>query len=924
MSYLKRNFKFQFKKEIEVLNGEEFEIFCKHFMEFVLGETIEHKGQNLLAKPVKNTVDFSNLSYKISGQAGTEKGYFDEFSKPKSDLKKALDQNPNVEEIWLISNQYAVTSRLPILQREITDLSLPCQVEIFDSERIAEELMRGAYRLDLKSDLFTRLPVSKNLLSIFPNNVFLPSNEENYISRIDEEEGVKLLLQKRTHIQIYGLSGSGKTQLTISVANSIKSEYETTIWLDSAFSGNKTINFEAVQLERYEKPINLATILETYKILLIIDNQNSSVESIVTEFMNLNKKGSKLIFTSLRQSLPPEDVFLVSGVSEKVAEEILRSNGELPDEEIRKNIYKHTGKSPLLLQIICKTVSRNIYSWEKIDQLLNELGEVIDDNRSIKVSQRLIGEYVDVYNKELSFIKLVNNTKINRLFAKELIGQIGIDNLINIALVESDDTRYLTIHHIILDSIDTVFLAFDFDHYFGKKVHDFLWRNKDIKGIDYYNVLYQHRDMLDAIFVNSKNEDLRRLIIYSILQATNIRDKIEMDKLFALAGEFDESKANIFDYLILIEKMEYEFSALPYEGDFRVVFAEKCVVRLTKFEQAISDSEILLIIYHHSAKFMSKCDKVPDAIRYYQRILDQKPSDPFVLLQLMRIYQKLENNEHERRIISQIFGLEEVPLSILLATYEHISSIRYSDLHEEYIDSKIEKFTEIITSSINGDYDHPYRILGGLAKHLLYNCPTYFAVIVQSLPIPAKLEKNKELSINYAKILSAYYILLKSQNEENERGIIEEERNRIFYIAEKCYLEAIKNDFDKKAYIELLIEAQTFDKALEIWETMYKKDGIYNLQLKCKILRGMKRYDESLVAINTTIEKALEEKVHSSHMAAFYHDKAETLLHMNNLECIDMLEIAIDKQDSEITKKWWSDKLGEWQKKFGITPEDLS
>ena len=88
MSFLKRVFAKKIVDDLVVLNGTEFEQFCKPIFELIVSDIAIHKGSNLYAKPISRTVDFSSNNFEIVGQCGTDNNYFDVFGKEYDELIK--------------------------------------------------------------------------------------------------------------------------------------------------------------------------------------------------------------------------------------------------------------------------------------------------------------------------------------------------------------------------------------------------------------------------------------------------------------------------------------------------------------------------------------------------------------------------------------------------------------------------------------------------------------------------------------------------------------------------------------------------------------------------------------------------------------------------------------------------------------------
>ena len=104
-------------------------------------------------------------------------------------------------------------------------------VELYDAQRIGEVLYHNIFRTTQIERILRFLPVAKRYYLIMPqtNNVPLPS--PNYVNRPEENEVYNLLEEKQI-VQVYGLSGIGKSQLVMSIVGKHGENYDTVLWFD--------------------------------------------------------------------------------------------------------------------------------------------------------------------------------------------------------------------------------------------------------------------------------------------------------------------------------------------------------------------------------------------------------------------------------------------------------------------------------------------------------------------------------------------------------------------------------------------------------------------------------------------------------------------------------------------------------------------
>ncbi|OFX27296.1 MAG: hypothetical protein A2033_01305 [Bacteroidetes bacterium GWA2_31_9] len=915
MNLLERSFKVKVTEDLKILNGEEFEIFTRYILELILNEKVIHKGQNLYAKPVGYTADFANTEYKIIGQSGTDEGYFDDFSKPTKDIKSAIKNHATAEEVYLFSNRYAGTARLGDLKTHAKDNGVTQKILPYDSERIAEVILDKILASHIVDEIFKYLPTSYELFKILPKTSLLPAHKDTYYERIEENNIIEKLNHKSI-IQAYGLSGIGKTEITLGIAQKVSPQYETVLWIDGDSIQNSKINFNAIKISKFDKLINLATILETYKVLLIFDNINADTFEIQEAFVRHNKKDSKCLISSLTKSLDEEYTFQLNEVSDDIAKKILfGGNIEVQEEDCAK-IITYTGKHPLILKIIHSAVKNNILNWESLILELEDVNQLTDKGKNQTISNRIIGKIRQANEKELSILNYINNRIISKSILNKLIGNIGVEKLLANSIIGKDNSKYYSIHQIILDSIKTEVTNTQWLNEFYTKIKSYLIEHNEIKDIGFYCFIFNHKDLLFSIFDKASDIEFKRIIIYSIIQSTDIKNSSQIDSLVEKAQMLIEENKSYYENLLSIELGEIKLLKIDKKKDKEKyeLEAKNEIDSLNKLLASLNDKAHKSTILHHIGKLYFKIGEDAIALGKFEEVLELKPNDTFALLQIARISSNAKNDKRVKEITAYIFSLSECPLSILLSFYELISNNNYSGLKSTHIDKQIDLFTAKIIEAIDSRYDQPYNILGKISSHLSYNFPEYFETIVNNLPTPSNIDFNENLRFNFAITLVSYYKYLK-YNGGKEKN--ESKMEKTLSLAKINFeLSDLDTDFKKATYVDLLIEAMEFDLALEK-ALEFEDENEFNFQKLSKIYRG--QGDNSKAIEN--IDKAIQFHKNSgkntlAYIAAFLNDKAEAENGDNNIVCLTTLKEAIEKQPTQKTKDQWTIKLDKWTEKF--------
>jgi len=905
MSLLKRNFKVKVKDDLLILNGEEFERFSKLILELILNEKIVHKGHNLYAKPVGYTADFADGEYEIIGQAGTDQDYFDDFEKPIKDIKSAIKNHESAKKIYLFSNRYAGTSRLGDLKVKTNVEFSDRKVIPYDCERIADEILEKIIASHIIDDIFYFLPSAYELYRMLPGTNSVPAHKDQYYTRNDEIKIIKQLAAKSV-VQIYGLSGIGKSEITIEIARRIAKNFETVIWVDGDAIQNMQIDFNAIKISKFDKLFNLAATLESYKVLVVFDNINYNINDLVSRFELHNKNESQCLISSLSKMVDSEMAYPLLEISSSIAGKIISGEDPSIDRESTTDILKYTGKHPLILKIIRVAIKNKMLSWTELIEELKDLNLAYDNERNQTIAGRILGRIKHTIERELAALKYINNRLVSKSLLDKVIGKFGVDKLKNNTIIASDDAKYYNVHQIILDSIKTEITNAQWEHDFEYRIKTYLMLHNETKDISFYNVVFNHDNLISRILSETNDTDLKRIIVYSMIQSIDIKNPKKTEELVKLAIQLINNGNTYYETLLSIELGEIKLWGInkKVEKDRYLLEANQEITTLSSKLNDSLDSNYRATILHHIGKLQLKLGNRDEAMKMFEEVLVLKPKDPFALLQVARIVDKDEEKLTE--IVEYVFSLKDCPLSILLSFYELIV-YNNQNLRKKYIDDDISVFTSKIIEAVDSSYDQPYSIIAKLSRDLSYNQPEYFAAIIDSLPTPSNLDYNEELRFNYGLILSSYYKYgdLDAEPDKMKKALL---------LAKSIFSNTpLEGDYKKGVYVDVLIADRAFDLAFEQLEKFKDRNEFYFQKLS-KTYRGMGLYPDAVSTAQMAIDyHKNKNQINYGYFSAFFNDKAEAEHAENGRNGLTTLKEAIQLQPNNKTKKEWAQKLIEWE-----------
>lgn len=912
MNLIERNFINRFCEELEKINGTEFEYLCSPVMSLIVKELVHHKGHNLCAKPVGYTADFLTTEFTVIGQCGTDPDYFEDQTKPIHDIERAMALHGQCTEINLFANRRSTGGQLTNLDKEIKSKNLTIVVHTYDAEKIASVVLSNIQSTAQVEAIMEYLPTTKQYLDILPASNQLPSLKTDYVVRSDDESLIKQIIQKQNYVQIFGVSGIGKSDLSISIAQSLKDQFDTILWLDGQDLINAKFDLQSIALSKFGSNINLNFVLSQHHILLIVDNLNENVDSFVQGFQNANRNKSLCIVTSLQKNLPEETSYNLSYLTDELSKQVLLSGSNIPTEEQIANIISLVKGYPLLLTILKSSVEVGDFSWHEI---ITEIQNVvsIEDERNQKISERVIGRFLPAMRYDLSWLGELDNIRVSRNFLDFVIGKMeGVRSLAKRSLITIRDGYYYNVHQLIIDAVKDIVPMEDDLTKRVNALSTYLNRYNETKSLEYYIFMLNHTSFLNKIYKQPGIEaEVKKRILYGFMQSHDYYQDPTwvLEQVIALAIK---PKENYYDLLLFIEKSEIELHQ-TVKKEYHTK-SMQIVADLQSFLPSAHDT----VIYHHVGKMYAKTQQFDLAKENFEKILATDPDADYCLLQMARMQIKSGEFDTARKTISQVLdkeiNLKEQSLSVLLSMYDLLANREFADLRKKYIDERADFFLSTMLYAIDKNFDQPYRLLEKLSGHLSYKCTDVYETLCQAIPFPAKLDSNKPLRLAYATIQADYYKLLKYAPGDGK----DLKMKQAFELAEKYYLSIdFDNDINRKKLQDLYITGEQADKALDQLKEFDDPNAHFVQQNICKAYRLLQKYPESLQAIEIALQN--DEELKPFHKAAFLNDKAMTLFDMQDPSCISVLEEAIKLQSDSKTQKTWDQKRGTWKTHFGIT-----
>ena len=895
--------------DLDKLNGAEFENLCCPLMKILTGHEYELKGHSLELKAVRGSVDFvQDEDFKTIGQCGTDSNYFTS-EKPVNDIDSSKVNSPDFKTIYLFCNRRAKGDDFQAtkkkIEKKLSTIGKGYHYKLFDGQRIARKIYANIYQTREIEKILTYLPNARATYYLLPQSNHLPLMSEDYKPRPEEEE-VEKQLEQVDFVQVYGLSGIGKSQLSLAVANNINGKFETIFWFD----GDKTDvrDLRNVSIRRMGEEINLATALEKYRTLVLVDNLNENVEDLFKNFSHYNKKQSKCIVTSLQKNVANQNCYNLAFVSDEISREILLDGDILPTEAQISQLLKKIPGYPLLLELAKKAVDNEEMTWDEVIEEGN-LSEITDPNRNELFAQRILGRYVDNLRSQFNLLLFLGNTTVCKQFLRDF-NRLRYNDLITFSIIQEAEETYCKVHQVVLSAVRSLIDGSYNEDEVKDYLSDYLMKHTEKRDAGLYTLMACHQQKLCVFGSTLPPIDLLRhyltlAYLYTVDTYTNSDGYLA--QINALKLDVENQKV---DVRLLIERIEIEQNQVKKQfGESSPELRKKVEsdIKLAKRLQLKAEEDKALI-NHHIGKWLSYSGDMTGAESYLLEALCLDPKSYHSMLRLAKNYKVLEQYDKAKEQIDHILELAkegDVPLSIQLSAYDMISPYEYKDLKKKHIFDQLDVFTKAIYASLSENYSHTFILLAKYAEHLSYNYPEMFQTLCARLPLPLHIEDDERLRKDYGTIKAAQYLYGNYSDEYEEK---------LFGIAED-YLTRVSRgkkdgDYIRKTLIKLYLKAEKPKKALPLADEMTDKENLFNQQTLCKVYYGNEDYPKALEYIEKAI--AQENTKQPEYCAALRHDKARCLYKLGDTNAKEVLVEAIKLQPNPKIKKEWEEELNNW------------
>ncbi|ELC8349352.1 hypothetical protein QYB82_000144 [Clostridium perfringens] len=750
----------------------------------------------------------------------------------------------------------------------------------------------------------------------------IPKVNNEYVERVELEKELVDKINRYNILQVYGMSGIGKTELVKKGIKYLANNYDKIYWLSCNLDSN--IELDNIHTISGAK-INILDKIKSSKVLIVLDNIKNDIKRLATIFNENNYNYSKLILISQEKSLEKSiEKLQVSFMKKEEVNEIFS------EEEFQQpSFLKLIGEieyHPMMLQILKQYLldednGVNAEDFKGISDLV-ELQDS-DISQSSRICNKIINDYYIKEKEVCLLLANLNSNLIEETFLKKLIVP-KIGELTRRAFLEYNDNYYY-LHDIVLNSIKTISSNEECKIVFKEKQIEYFEAQLEQREISFYRFVAYNNKYMIWLYEHTDSTYLKILIYnFYMMFFNNKNSSIHIENIKKLLENIEIRK--YYEIKLYIEMLECIIQDREYEPS-RSEKLENSIMELKKLLGKVDDTNCSYLIKHHIGKLYNWNRKYDESIPIFLEIIKNKPDEYTTYLQLLRAYrQKLINEKLEKSdkdiIMNKILNLlkqmdiEKMPVAIYL---EVLKSIKNRPLNnkknlELCLFNHFNHFKAIaFLYSKNTIFEHIYLIMGELSATISYNQQEFFKEWFKTVEHPNLEDCSGEILLSVIKIFCAEVKRRKYAGEESselvKQIIVWWNKYSNDFMGDKV------NVFDYKYIIEFYINIENFEMAEQALQKIYDEDNEWHLKYISEISKGKKQLMEALNYINKGIE-IYKCKGDKYYISAFLNIKAEILYSQKNKMCVDILNEAIADCRNEKTKESWRNKLEKWNSEF--------
>lgn len=854
--------------------GPLFETFGQRVADYLIEDRLIHRGLNAKGMPVGNTVDSNTVEGNIVVEYSADQTYFKKpFKKLKGDIKHALNNHPQVKHIYLLAGQVCgptLDTRLANL-RHRTAKRFGVIIDVHDARRIAEmifdELLLNDEAIETLSPFLAPLERIRNE---YAATQLLPTSNSSYIPQQDTIDELIDHIKTKRFVGLAGVSGSGKSEAAVEVANQLKVDFELTVWI-SASELREIKELEGIDVERCGRNVSVASLLRSRSCLLILDDLKLMWS--IDEFSTYLGADSAIIVT--RQIAHADDL-RISMLSKADAKTLLFCgiDEECPDEVLQKALDV-AGGHPLSLRLMNAGVRKS--SWSDLASDCELVGEYTASDFQGRLSDRLFVRIQPNLERELAFFTWCDSHRIDKAFAREALKSLGLRKLDDSCILATDRSDVIRLHDVVWSILKNtkVPMATYQDHFdacFDKHITKLAFAPSE--ALNFLNFCQLHRRKIESIL---RSKPTSSSCVYCLTHVWSDED-IDCDLLPNPESLCDAIENGVATEDIDVSALCEVIESL-YRRDKRDQNLERARDNLRKrfnlFDRVANANGVSQngrrIALHHKAKGLRNVREFDKAIELAEEVLaiSDSAETRLLLARLLSYGEKSENLRAQSLLMQILQDASEHPdeseISVALAAIETLGWGLNRKFTRDALPKALVKhgrqIADLITSAGARGFDQAFSTFAAIGRAMRYHNEGLFISVLESL---GNIDPSDNLSDKERAAWGDIFLTM-SESLSIEQPVRHAKTALEFYLNME-----MPSDFIYQQIGKAYFRTQQFGEASKILEPLVERNpNPWNRFWLSKVLLSYGRHEECL----KLIDKAIEAPEAKSFLPTFYEHR---------------------------------------------------
>lgn len=895
------------REDIEAIDPNDLETLAHGLVQIIEGRPLIQRGLTVTGRPVGYTVDSFSADQNVIIECSAETGYFEKpFLKLIGDIAHARATNPICQRLFLFSSETCPNSNGAPVGAVIRQEAFgECVIEWYDARRIAEAIFDHVIVNDNRREFFEEfLPSLSRLFADYVFSNAAPSIPKDLVVDALRGTAISQALTTNQIVNLFDLSGAGKTYAAIAFAADHEDDFSGTFWVRGEDIGDVT-DFRMVRLQRSGVAMNLASVLRTTPCLLVIDNctiDGARLKALLPPDLN---PGARILTTALHALGGLVHDLELPALSADAARAVLHRGTHHPTVEQAGEIVRFTRGHPLILAILRDTVDETGTTWDAIIADIKTNLAIYESRDHQTILDRILVRHSAGIVDELLILKWLGTPLLDSEFAESVLGIAGVAKLRRRSILRPAGMGQLKIHDLIVECLKHFSVAGSP----GLSPSDRFWSyfrgTWEVSPYHFQRALHLHRKQIAA----ACDPKLPQPDLPAYLALLLEDCPLTPEGVARLAAT--DMRLYLRDRAALgaiIEAVERRIK-LAGGGWENESLLRDAIQQLSEALSLATEPVIRADLLHHRGKFRHWLKDGPGAISDFTAVLELFPDHWAALVQLARVKADRSAGDYLKRIIDAFEkSPATIPTTIILAALNELGSSVHAPLRTEVVRNRIAVVQTAISLSLVAGYSQPYRMLGRLGRHIFFPHPDVLLQLAGAVTFPpVEIATNDEV-FDIAECLKC---IGKAHREaQAEPDVVHSWWRQAIQYYERV---PSPNGFQLTMYGECCMLLRDFSGANQLLERVPNANReAHWWHRKAQVLLGLGQADEGLAAL----EHSFADPKAATYLGTFLQTKARILAAKGDPTCVESARLAFSLVNDEKHKQQIADELRDYQSRF--------